>query len=276
MEANRRTSTRAAYRRKLMDICDLLNRLAEDEIEEMPRFGREEAQLEGLIIRPDVGYARPNEERRFSLYMPSVMASVASPVVSLSFEDMQGNIRPSTGSVTLMPHPSNPDVLTGSFEINGDPEGASCLIYATYGQEEDMAEFRVREPSQRQRNNNEPRNRGLFREINFDDQRESPIQRVSFNNGNITIFLRFPPIGNYLGAGGDGMGTPLGSMMCAELVAEAFSREVARRRFEAGTVVPAQGGEIDAYNSELNTLSRKYLQTIHGAFVQSAGASRTP
>ena len=267
LEANRRTSTREGYRRKLMDVCDLLNRLADDEIEEMPRFGREETQLEGLVIRPDVGYARLHEERRFSLYMPSVMANETSPVVSLSFEDVQGDIRSSTDAVPLVAHRSNSDVLTGSFEIRGDQEGSSCLIYATYGQEEDMAEFRVGEPSHRERPN-EPRNRGLFREVNFDDQRESPIQRVSFNNGNITIFLRFPPISRYLGAGGDGMNTPLGSMMCAELVAEAFSREVARRRFEAGTVVPAQGGEIDAYNSELNTLSRKYLHRIHEALVQ--------
>ena len=275
LESNRRASTRETYRRRLMEVCDLLNRLADDEIEEMPRFGREETQLEGLVIRPDVGYERPHEIRRFSIYMPATMANESSPVVSLSFEDVQGNIWPSTNAVVLGEHRSNPDVLTGSFEISGAPEGSSCLIYATYGQEEDIAEFRVREPSRREPNG-EPRNRGLFREVNFDDQRESPIQRVSFNNGNITIFLQFPPINQYLGTGGDGMDTPLGSIMCAELVAEAFSREVARRRFESGVVVPAQGGEIDAYNSELNSLSRKYLHAIHSALVRAGNGRRSP
>lgn len=153
--------------------------------------------------------------------------------------------------------------------MQGTPIGSFCTIYAQWEDEEDIAEFRVREPGTRRRGESLPRNRGLFREVFFDDQTTTPIQRVSFNNGNITIFLNFPTLRNYLGSGGDGMDTPLGSLICAEMVAEAFSREVARRRIESGIIVPAQGGEIDAYNSELNTLSRKCIDAIHRALVRS-------
>ena len=268
LETERRTATRETYRRRLMDVCDLLNQLAEEEIEDLPRFGRE-VQLEGLAIRPDIGYARPDEQRRFSIYLPSEMAAPnRNPRVSISIEDVHGGIRPSTNSVTLALHQLHPNILSGSFLIQGTPLGSSCTIYAQWEDEEDIAEFRVREPGTRQPGGEPPCNRGLFREVFFDDQTATPIQRVSFNNGNITIFLNFPTLHNYLGPGGDGMDTPLGSLMCAEMVAEAFSREVARRRIETGIIVPAQGGEIDAYNSELNTLSRKCLDVIHRALVR--------
>ena len=269
LESERRTATREAYRRRLIDVCDLLNQLAEEEIEDMERFGRE-VVLEGLALRPDVGYARPDEQRRFSIYLPSRMAgSNRNPRVAISIEDVQGNVRPSSNSVTLAPHRLNPEILTGSFLMQGTPIGSFCTIYAQWEDEEDIAEFRVREPGTRRRGESLPRNRGLFREVFFDDQTTTPIQRVSFNNGNITIFLNFPTLRNYLGSGGDGMDTPLGSLICAEMVAEAFSREVARRRIESGIIVPAQGGEIDAYNSELNTLSRKCIDAIHRALVRS-------
>ena len=266
LESERRTATRENYRRRLRDVCDLLNLLSEDEIEEMPQFGREQAQLEGLAIRPDVGYERPGEQRRFSIYLPSAMAgSNTHPRVAISLEDIEGEVRASATSVTLAPQHSNPEILTSNFSMMGVQEGASCTIYAQWREEEDIAEFRVREPSTRTPTVDPPRTRGLFREIYFDDHETSPIQRVSYNNGNITIYLHFPVVRNYLGSGGDGMDTPLGSLMCAELVAEAFGREVARRRLESGAIVPIPGSEIDTYNAELNTLSRKYIHAVHQA-----------
>ena len=267
LEAERHTATKEVHRQRLRDVCDLLNTLAEEEIEDIPGFGTGVALLEGLVLRPSVGYSRPSEQRRFSVYLPAKMVgSTINPRVTISVEDAIGTIWLSADSITLKPSPSRRDVLTGNFNISGASEGDLCTLYAQWNTEEDMAEFRVREPSSR--NSTDPaRNRGLFREIVFDDQAPSPIQRVSFSHGNITVFLNFPAVSRYLGPGGEGLDTPQGSLMCAELVAEAFSREIARRRVESGVIVSAPGGEIDAYNSELNTLSRKYLETLHRALV---------
>ena len=268
LESGRRTATRETFRRKLQDLCDLLNQLAEEELEDDPPFGSQ-IRLEGLAIRPEVGYARPSEQRNFSIYLPRSMARANSnPRISISIEDVQGYVRPSSTSVTLAPRQSNPEILTGRFSMEGADFGDSCTIYVQWEDEQDIAEFYVREPVNRDRPDSPIRNRGLFRDIHFDDQTAAPTQRVSFNSGNITIFLNFPTVRNYLGPGGDGMDTPLGSLMCAEMVAEAFGREVARRRIESGAIIPAQGGEIDAYNGQLNALSEKCLRPIHTALVQ--------
>jgi hypothetical protein len=103
----------------------------------------------------------------------------------------------------------------------------------------------------------------LFRNIQFDDKTPDPIQRVSFSQGDITVFLNFTPIKNYLGPGGVGIASYQGSLMLAELVSEAFCTELARRRIETGIVPIIPGAEIDGYRSEVNKLMRKYLRFIH-------------
>ena len=268
IEAANRSVTREIYRARLRNVCDLLNRLAEQEIEDIPPFGPD-SLIEGLTIRPSTGYAKPEEQRRFSVYLPARMSGTnTNPRVTIVLEDVIGDIHISSTSITLAPQRSNAENLSGSFLVGGAALGESCIIYARWQDQEDIAEFRVHEPADREpREPGEPRApRGLFRNIQFDET-PSPIQRVSFNSGEIRIYLNFPTMRKYLGDGGDGMGTPLGSLMCAELVAEAFSREVARTRIEKGSIILLPGGEIDAYNSERDTLSRKYLRDIHDAFV---------
>ncbi len=263
LETQRRSATREQYRRKLRDVCDQLNRLAENELEEIPPNGDgAPLSIDRLTIRPDVGHASEREQRRFSVYLPSNMAnSGAQPNVSISLENVRGNIQSPPATITLTPSRANTEVLAGSFAISGTPKGASCTIYVAWTNQDDFAEFSVQDP--RPTSPSVQRNRGLFREINFDDSNPQPTQRVSYNNGNgnITIYLHFPSVGNYLRAGGDGLGEPLGQLMCAELVAEAFSKEIARRRIETNAI--PLGSEIDAYNFEINKLHHKYLEAVH-------------
>ena len=271
LDSERRTVTRQQFRHQLRDLCSLLNQIAEEELDDLPSFNRPgEPILDGLVIRPDVGYARPNERRRFSLYLPTPMAEGRDfPQVQITVEDMVGTIALSSDRVALKPHPKDPTILVGRFYAWGKHEGDSCTfmarLMARLTLQEDIAELRVREPTPRP--GPPPRGRGLFREITFDDQTAQPIQRVSFGHGEVTIFLNFPSVRDYLGPGGEGMDSPQGSLMCAELVAETFSREIARRRIESGSVIVVQGGEIDTYNSEVDKLRQKHLRSIHGALV---------
>ena len=53
--------------------------------------------------------------------------------------------------------------------------------------------------------------------------------------------------------------------MLAELVAEAFSKEIARQRIEKGQISLVQGSEIDGYNSSVNSL----MLTVSRAYPRS-------
>lgn len=269
LEGDRRRAMNEQHRRRLRDLCALLNQLAEDEIEDVPPYGPGGPMPPGLVMKPEEGHARPGENRRFTVYLPRHMIGQGSmPRVAITLDDIIGDIWLSNDSILLKPHTQNTEILVGNFYVRGKQFDNSCTLFAAWEDQEDLSEFRVMEPG-KSGGGEPPRPRGLFREIVFDDQETSPLQRVSFNHGEITIFLNFPPTQRYLRSGGEGMDTPQGSLMCAELVAEAFGRELARRRIEQGIVIALEGGEIDAYNSELNNLSRKYLGRVHAALVDA-------
>ena len=65
------------------------------------------------------------------------------------------------------------------------------------------------------------------------------------------------------------MDSPQGSLMLAELVAEAFCKEVVRRRIESVDPPPTTGGgaEIDHFNSRVNQQMLRCLGAIHEALV---------
>jgi hypothetical protein len=148
----------------------------------------------------------------------------------------------------------------------GRSYGDKALILVRMQQLEDMAELRVQAPGKTRRQRLSGTNRGLFREIEFDPV-PNPTQRVYLKEGTLKVYLNFPPLSKYLKAGGEGMDSPQGSLMLAELVAEAFCKELARRRLDAGLAPVVEGAEIDAFSSQVNQLMRRHLGAIHEALV---------
>ncbi len=256
---------REEYKRKLNEVCRLLNSLARSELEDLPDWGgRGESDVTTLIIRPETGYADPNVPRTFSVYLPATRVD-GTPVVALELIDVRGNVSLSQDSITLAEGVGRPELWSGRFEVIGRSYGDEAWIRASFEDLEDMAQFSVRAPGKRPRGELTGRSRGLFREIEFSDEPQ-PTQRVSFTDGIIRVYVRFPAVSRYLKSGGEGMDSEQGSVMLAELVAEAFTREVARRRVET-VAPPVRGSEIDNYNSEVNQLLAKYLEHIHSALV---------
>lgn len=51
-------------------------------------------------------------------------------------------------------------------------------------------------------------------------------------------------------------------MLLAELVGEAFCRQLARQKIELGDKLLIPGSEIESYNTTINELQKKYLHKI--------------
>jgi hypothetical protein len=256
------------YRQKLNDLCKLLNALVESELEDLPDWGTTGTEITTLVVRPEVGYAEPNQPRNFGVYVPErllVDADIAASVV-VELVDTKGNISLSHDALDLQPDRRHEGLLSAKFTMSGKSYGDRAYVLVRVGRMEDMAELKVQAPGQTKRKRLGGTNRGLFRDIDFDTT-PNPIQRVSFVDGTIKVYLRFPPILNYIKAGGQGMDTPQGSLMLAELVAEGFCRTVARRQLDAGLAPSVEGGEIDAFNSQVNLLMRRHLGAIHDILV---------
>ena len=244
-------------------LAKLLNQLAKDELLEglAPDQYTQPSKIDDLVIRPTKGTAPPGEKRIFSLYFPVSLATSEETIVELEYES-QSQIWLYSRSVSLTEHPNHPTLLYGKFEIMGQSEGDEAYIYAKVQADilrEDVAEFVVGKFERSRTSDPEPSTGGLIREIRYDDAPD-PQQRVQFSDGVIRIFHRFPGISQYLPVG---VNTNEGKAILAELVLEAFCRQVARARLDRGHVVHVLGAEIDAFNAEVNRLMKKSLPLVH-------------
>jgi hypothetical protein len=270
LEITRRTTVKEEYKEKLSSLCSLLNQLAQEELDELTGPWRTPLEIDTLAIRPDVGYAEPYRRRAFSVYIPKSIIDerALEPVVNIELSNVIGQVELIDNTSFMNPHPDYERLLLGYFRIMGKEDKSSAYIVAKLSDLEDVAEFRVRQPGKRSPSGSPKRRTGgLFRDIEFDERTPEPIQRVSFTQGVITVYLNFSPIKDYIKPGGEGISTYQGSLMLAELVSEAFCTELARRRIEAGTVPIVPGAEIDGYRSEVNKLMRKYLRFIHKTLI---------
>lgn len=264
------------HEKRLKELCKLLNDFAKQELEQLEFQDQVviENNVTTLIIKPEVGYALPGTPRPFTVYAPKSLIKERSltPKAVIDLTVSQGTVELSEKEVVLQPHKQHKSLLTGSFKVVGREEGDSALIYARLGDLEDLARFEARIPTPRKKgklsgHHKGARKGGLFERIRFDDSTINPPQRVAFEAGEIIVYLKFAPLGRYIRSNGEGMDTPKGSVILAELVAEAFVKEVARRKIESGDVYVVTGGEIDAYNNTVNQLMQKYLRRIHEVIV---------
>lgn len=270
IESEQKTQVSGEYKKRLNELCSLLNKMALIELEELLDTGRIPTEINTLIIKPDIGYSSPNESRPFSVYLPkTIISDKQSSEVKLSLSNVIGNIKLLNESVFLSQHPNMDSLLIGYFRISGQQYGDSAFIDAEFNSYRDTAEFYVRKSGHRKKSTKSPEKNigGLFKSIEFDERTPNPIQRVSLSQEKINVYLNFAPTMNYLGPGGEGMDTEQGSLMLAELVSEAFCTEVARRRCQGEIIPISLGGEIDAYSSEINKMRKKYLKYVHKVIV---------
>jgi hypothetical protein len=250
-------STKKMIRR----LCSLLNEIAKQELSEVPQFPTEpEPDITILTIKPEVANLEKGVPRTFSIYAPRHIiekegneAKIKSSVWAIS---------PLSSRVILEKHHLYPDKIWYKyFKVIGNAEGAEGEIIVSLGRETAIARAKVGPSKEKKRTQLEGRRGGFISDI-IPDNQPNPFQRVSYKDGIIYVFTRFPSVEKFLKPGFEGVETHEGRILLAELVGEAFCRQLAIQGLEIGKYTKIPGSEIDSYNAAINELQKKYLHKI--------------
>lgn len=266
LEAKPPTEVLPRTKKMLYDMCRLLNRLAQRELAELPTTDgdgdqKPDEKIYELIIKPDTANIQPNTPRVFSVYAPQDILGQSAVKNEVQVESDNPNIQVLDPTVTLRPHPEYSYLHYGKFRVVGSVWKEEAWITCTLGNHEAVALVRVAPPGKRGPKGKLKSPKGGFFSDIVPDESENPMQRVKYeaDTGKVLIYIRFPVVGKYLGAGLKGSESPEGGTMLAELVGEAFCRAMAWKAIEAGKYFT----EIDGFNTAVNDLQRKYLHQIH-------------
>lgn len=94
----------------------------------------------------------------------------------------------------------------------------------------------------------------------------NPIQRVEYeeSSGEMKIYVNFPGVKRYFTSDLKEIESREDSRaILAELVGEAFCKVLARKKLKTSGTFGGSEGQIDAFNSEVNNMQKKYLDRIH-------------
>ncbi|HAL60870.1 MAG TPA: hypothetical protein DCP08_00495 [Chloroflexi bacterium] len=268
LEKGPQKETPASTKKMLISLCNLLNRLANNELEEL-EVPVEPSDIYDLIIKPELANIEIDKPRTLSVYAPDdLVDSVKTSRVHV--ESDNPNVQILTRQVGLAPHPRYPNLYYGPFGVVGRVLGEEACLCARLAENEALAIVKVG-PQKKKRKGKQlsARKGGFIRDI-VPDEEDNPSQRVVYERGTavIKIFVNFPVVARYLGPGLDGAETESGRTMLAELVGEAFCREVAWKRIVSGNPTPIRDHEIDTFNSVVNELQQKYLHRIHDVILR--------
>lgn len=252
-----------SVRATLNKVCKNLNTFAEDELEELdvptePVPGT----VDTLAIVPNRANVELEKPRTLSVYAPEDFVQREGRVVQITSTD-PSQVAPLEGKVSLNPHPKYSGLWYTWFRVVAKTQGAEATITAALGSQKASAEVRVAPPKKRKAGKKPAGRKGGFvTDIRFDSQ-PNPLQRTVYSDGVITIFSQFPSVDSILqGASLEGITSPAGKVLLAELIGEAFSQAVVRRGIETGQIPVVPGGEIDKFRAEVNRLQKKYLHRI--------------
>lgn len=244
-------------------MCMQLNEFAVDELEELdiptePVKG----EIEALTIAPNKANLELEKPRTLSLYAPQQLVDEAGEVAFVESSDAL-QVAPLESKVSLNPHPEYTGLWYGRFRIVGRIRDAEATIVATLGSQRATATVRVAPQKKGTRRRRASRRKmGFVTDIRFDPQPD-PMQRTAYVDGVITIFTKFPSVKEvFQGASLEGITSPEGKVLLAELIGEAFSQAIVRRGIETGQIPVVPGGEIDKFRAEVNKLQKKYLHRI--------------
>jgi len=248
-------------KKMLRKLCSLLNDLAKKELEELEELPVEpEPNIKRLVLVPDRANIQKDKPRVFSIYAPAEMIQIEGSETQIKSDSL--DIHPLATMVKLEKHPKYPEkIWYRYFKLIGKAENAEGTITATLGSEKAFATVKVAPSKKRKKGKITGRKGGFISDIK-PDEIESPTQRTFFykDAGIIKIFVKFPSVTRIIKSGLEGAETAEGRILLAELVGEAFCRELARRKLEINPPVP--GSDVDAFLDELNKMQRKALQQI--------------
>ncbi|MGB9687078.1 MAG: ATP-binding protein [Rectinema subterraneum] len=248
-------------KKMIKKLCSLLNELAKQELLDGPEVPTDpEPDITILTIKPEVANLQKDIQRTFSIYAPCQI--IESEGDEAKIKSSIWTINPLSSKVKLEKHPKFPNkIWYRYFKVVGIAEGAEGEIIVSLGKEIATAKVKVGPYVEKRKGKLVARKGGFISDIRPDNQ-SGPFQRVIYRDGIIYVYVRFPSVAKFLGTGFEGVETPEGRMLLAELVGEAFCRQLARQGLELGKYTKIPGAEIESYNTAMNELQKKYLHKI--------------
>lgn len=251
-------------KKMLMKLRNLLNGLAKQELEEIKEVPIEPGlNITSLIIKPGVANIPENKPRIFSIYAPIEIVKEEGQEAHIKSDNI--DIRPLSSTVKLEKHPKFPTkIYYRYFKVVGIKEGAEGFIIVNLGNETALAKVKVAPFKTREKRRIREiigRKGGFILDFK-PDELNNPSQRVVYREGIIRVYIRFPSVSKFINSGFEGVENPEGRLLLAELVGEAFCRELVIQGMELGSIPKIPGGEVDSFNAAINDLQKKCLHKI--------------
>jgi len=248
-------------KKMIKNLCTLLNEIAKEELSEAPQVPVDpEPDMTILTIKPEVANLEKDIPRTFSIYAP--VHIIESEGNEAKIKSSVWTISPLSSRVKLEKHPKFPNkIWYRYFKVVGIAEGAEGEIIVSLGKEIAASKVKVGSLREKRRGTLTGRKGGFISDI-IPDNQSSPFQRVIYRDGIIYVFVKFPSVAKFLKPGFEGVETPEGRMLLAELVGEAFCRQLAVQGLEIGKYTKIPGSEVESYNTAINELQKKYLHKI--------------
>ncbi len=256
----------------LKNICKLLDKLAKKEFKEWE--GPVSKEFPELTLVPAYANIEINKARPLSVYALKELIKSSGAKISVTSDN--GDIRilfPGTKrlglswNIDLDRHPTNPNVWYKFFKVIGREIGKEAFISCKLGNQKAEAVVKVVQPiEEKEPKKKRKRKKGGFISDIVPNTISNPIQRVEYeeNSGEMKIYIKFPSVQRYLTSDLKEIEFREDSRtILAELVGEAFCKVLARRKLETSGTFGGTEGQIDAFNSEVNNMQKKYLDRIH-------------
>jgi len=250
-------------KKMLRKLCTVLNELANKEFEEWEPDVEPKEKIEELTILPRYANIEIDKPRSLGVYAPTQLVRLAGNSVTIESDNIDVSLLSSQVSLEKK-HPKHPDLYYCFFKVIGRVASREANIRCKLGEQKAIAHVKVGVQGEKKPGKPRGRKGGFISDI-LPDEVADPIQRVEYvgDTGEIKIKINFPGVARYLTSGLGGVETERGRVFLAELVGEAFCRQLAVIKLERGETSPFPGAEIDFFNSIVNELQRKYLDKIH-------------
>lgn len=249
---------RESTKKMLQKLCNLLNELAKKELDITEEPPEPPPDIKDLTIIPTIANVQIDKPRVLSVWAPDEVIKKEGQEAHIKSDTI--DIHPLASVINLEKSSKYPETLWSRyFKVAGNKDGAVGTITVKLGNKIASATVKVAPP--RKIGPRHQRKGGFISNI-IPDELDNPSQRVFYDNGIIKIYVRFPSVFKFIKSRLEGVETPEGRILLAELVGEAFCKELAMQKLESGDIIKVPGAEIDSFNTALNEIQKKHLHKI--------------
>jgi len=262
IESTPKKELKSATKKMLKKLCNLLNEMAQQELDEFPDFPVEPENINvlTLMIKPSNANIPINVPRTFTIYAPAEIVKREGKQARITSDNYY--IRPLSSIVKLEKHKKYPERLWYRyFKVVGIAEEVEGTVTVNLGNEKASTKTKVAPFKKRKKGKIAGERRGFISNI-VPDELPDPSQRVVYRNGIIKVYTRFPSVSKFIKSSFDKIETAEARLLLSELVGEAFCKELAMQGMENGRYIKVGGAEIDSFNATVNELQKKYLHKI--------------